>query len=641
MSDRTQPFSLVPYYRQLQLLLDLLALAGSFLLAYLLRFEFAIPPSQVHNMFVQMPYVVLLQLLAVFLVGIYSFIWRYVGLKEIGAFGRAGLLSAIPLLALRYGLPDALAAWRVPLSVIVLDTCFAFGGLLGLRVLRRIYYERDRRRALASSRESARQDRATLLVGADEAGVATLKEVQSRGDMAMDVRGFVDDDPGKQGMLIQGVKVLGTTRDIESLVAEHDIEQIVITLVEASRAEIRRIVERSERADVEVKIVPGLFEILEGRVAISRFRDVEIEDLLGREPVFLEGSGLKRLIEGRRVMVTGAGGSIGSELARQVAAHAPERLLLVERAEPLLFSIHRELENLLPAERLVPLVADASTVDRMEKIFAEHRPQVVLHAAAHKHVPLMESNVAEAVENNVLGTHRLGQLAASHGSEVFVLVSTDKAVRPTSVMGATKRLAELVIQRLDGLTDTHFVAVRFGNVLGSTGSVIPIFREQISRGGPVTVTHPKMTRYFMTVPEAARLVLEAGSMGTGGEIFILDMGEPVKILDLAEDMVTLSGFRPYEEMDIVFTGLRPGEKLVEELELTGEKIAKTRHPKIFIGRLAPYPPAEVEQFLEVLGSLTREGRHEELRQTLGDLLPEASLGSPPGEPVAGGPAAAS
>jgi len=381
------------------------------------------------------------------------------------------------------------------------------------------------------------------------------------------------------------------------------------------------------KISVGVRIIPGLYEVLQGKVHVTRIRNVSIEDLLGREPVLLDEAELGQFLTDKRVLVTGAGGSIGSELARQVTRFLPAKMLLVERAEFALFEIDSELRRGSPQIEIVPLVADTCDEARMRTLLAEHRPHVILHAAAHKHVPMMESNPGEAIKNNLLATNLLGELAAEYGVESFVMTSTDKAVRPTSIMGATKRVAELAIQDLAGRHPaTRYLAVRFGNVIGSAGAVVPIFRDQIRRGGPVTVTHPDMTRYFMTIPEAAQLVLQAGAMGKGGEIFILDMGKPVRILDLAEEMITLTGLRPYVDMDIVFPGLRPGEKLFEELELSGEEISKTRHPKIFIGNLNSYPPEEIQRALRYVEELAREGDGTAVRKFFNSLLPEANLG---------------
>lgn len=606
--------------RRVQFLLDVAVLAAAFFAAYLLRFDFRIPESYVPRALIQVPLVVLLQFSILLLLGAYSFVWRYVGLRELDTFLRAAALSALPLVLLRLGLSESYNEWRIPLSVIFMDTVLGFGGLLGLRVLRRMGYERSERRR-RSGRDRGRP-KPVLLVGAGRAGVLAVREIQNRGDMELNVLGFVDDDPLKQGMVIHGVRVLGTTRDIPELVRRLDVDHVVITIADIRREEARSIVEICERAGVPVRSIPGLYEILQGQVEISRLKDVRMEDLLDREPVDLAGSDVGHAYTGRAVLVTGAGGSIGAELCRQAARLQPARLLLVERAENALFEVHRELTGLWPELDVVPLVADVGDAERMGEIFTRHPPYVVLHAAAHKHVPMMETCPGEAVKNNVLATETLGRLAGEHGVRRFVLVSTDKAVRPTSVMGGTKRVAELVIQHLDRRLDTRYLAVRFGNVLGSTGSVIPIFREQIAHGGPVTVTDPDMVRYFMTIPEAAQLVLEAGAMGEGGEIFILDMGEPVRILDLAKKMIRLSALEPDEDVEIVYTGLRPGEKLVEELSTAAEDMDKTRHPKIFIGRLSAHPPEEIERALRDLAETVRRGDDEASRALLAALVPE-------------------
>ncbi|NOZ79988.1 MAG: polysaccharide biosynthesis protein [Acidobacteria bacterium] len=609
--------------RWLQFALDLAVLTSAFLAAYLLRFEFVLTADTWERLVAQLPLVLLVQLTAMLAFGVYSFIWRYVGLGELWAFVKASAFSGAVLAVLRLFVPAALHVWQVPLSIIVVDTVFAFSGIVALRVVRRVLYERYERDQ--TRKGSNGKTKPVLLVGAGRAGLMTAREIQGRGDLALDIRGFVDDDPEKQGAVVQGVKVLGTTRELARLVGDLGIDHVIVTIAKASRRQIRRIVEICDSVPVRAKIIPGLYEILDGKVEISRIRDIEIEDLLGRDPVQLEEDEIAAFLRGKAVMVTGAGGSIGSEIARQVARFAPSSLLLVERAEFVLFNIDRELRQVWPDQAIVPLVADVGDEARMRWVMGQYRPAVIFHAAAHKHVPMMETNPTEAAKNNVLGTRLTGRIAGDMGAEAFVLISTDKAVRPTSVMGASKRVAELVIQDLDRKYSTRFVAVRFGNVMGSAGSVIPIFREQIRRGGPVTVTHPEMVRYFMTIPEASQLVLQAGAMGNGGEIFILDMGEPVRILDMAKDMITLSGLKPFEDIDIVFSGIRPGEKLFEELETVGEHIAKTRHPKIFIGQIATYTPEEVDAAVMRLDELSRDGKERELRRYFNELLPEARL----------------
>ncbi len=610
--------------RQVQLCLDLAVLSGAFALAYLLRFDFNIGPAELRIGLFQLPFVVLVQLALLIITGIYAFIWRYVGISEIRAFVSAACWSALPLIVARIEVSGAHQIWRVPLSIIIIDTIIAFGAVLGVRVLRRLVYERYERNAQGKSMNGTAR-KSVLLIGAGRAGVAAASQILGRGGLDLRVKGFVDDDLNKQRAVIHGVKVLGTTHDLPRLVRDLGIDHVIISIAQASRNNFRRILDICEEIPVKVRIIPGLTAILQGNVRISRIRDVEIEDLLGREPVQLDEQHLQSFLAGKRVMVTGAGGSIGSELVRQMTRFRPASLLLVERAEFALFNVEHELRESFPDMSIVPLVADVCDEGRMRALFRSHRPEVILHAAAHKHVPMMESNPTEAVKNNVLGTRLVGELAGEFGVDVFVLISTDKAVRPKSIMGATKRVAELAVQDLDQRFATKYVAVRFGNVIGSAGSVIPIFRHQIQKGGPVTVTHREMKRYFMTIPEAAQLVLQAGAMGNGGEIFILDMGEPVSILDLAKETITLSGLRPFEDIDIVFTGLRAGEKLFEELDWANEPITKTQHPKIFVGQIAPYPREQVESALIRLEAFARGNQELEMCQFLSDLLPEANL----------------
>ncbi len=611
------------FSRRVQFVLDIFVLSIVFILSYFLRFEFRIPPHQLHPMLTQLPMVLFFQFVALYFAGVYTFIWRYIGLTELGAFVKASIGSALPLLALRLVLPSQFQNWRIPLSILVMDTVFAFGGVLTLRVVRRMIYEHFEKRN--DARGNHIQKKPVLLVGAGRAGVLALRDIRSRGDVSIDVKGFIDDNPEKQGAVILGVRVLGTTRDIPRLVKELGIDRVIITIASATRKDIRRIVDICEHTHVRVQIIPPYSEIVSGRVEVSDIRDVEIEDLLGREPIHLDDELLQEYIKDRTILVTGAGGSIGSEIVRQVAFFGANKVIMVERAEFALFDIDRKVREVYHETEFVPVVGDSGDIHLMRVVFRKYRPDVVLHAAAHKHVPMMEFNPCEAVKNNVFATHVMGTLAGEMGCDSFVLISTDKAVKPRSVMGASKRVAELVVQHLANRYPTRFVAVRFGNVMGSAGSVIPIFREQIRKGGPVTVTHPDVVRYFMTVEEAVQLVLQAGAMGKGGEIFILDMGEPVRILDLARDMITLSGLKPYEDIDIVFTGLRPGEKLFEELEREGENVEKTRHPKILIGKISPYPDDVLQRGLEELKNLVVRGDGRAVREFLNEFIPEAHL----------------
>jgi FlaA1/EpsC-like NDP-sugar epimerase len=611
---------------------DGVVLVLAFALAYLLRFDFQIPERNLAAALQQLPLVLAVQWVTLVMVGAYTFVWRYVGMTEIATFVKAGIISTGILLVLRLTVPGDLVALRVPLSIILMYGLLAGGGVLGVRVLRRALSEYGEQRTRRSRAGAGRVPR-VLLVGAGAAGVMAVRELHSRGDVHLDVRGFVDDDPVKRGAMIQGVKVVGATGDLPRLVRDVGIDHVVITIADLRPGQMRRILDICESIPVRARMIPGLHEVLRGQVEISRFRDVQPEELLERAAVRLDEGDLERLLGDQVVMVTGAGGSIGSELARQVARVGPSSLLLVERAEPVLFEVDRELRDRWPDLEIVPILADIGDPRRMRAVLAERRPQVVAHAAAHKHVPLMEANPVEAVRNNILGTLTLGELAGEHGAGTFILISTDKAVRPSSVMGASKRVAELVLQDLGGRFSTKYVAVRFGNVLDSSGSVIPILREQIARGGPVTITHPEMKRYFMTIPEAAVLVLHAGALSEGGEIFVLDMGEPVRILDLAKKMIELSGHGDEGEIDIVFTGIRPGEKLFEELETSDEAITKTRHPKIFIGKIAGRPSEELAGLIERLRAVCAAGEGgAELREMLADFLPDSQMrGGPAGE----------
>jgi FlaA1/EpsC-like NDP-sugar epimerase len=615
----------------IQAFLDLSLLLAAFVAAYLLRFDFQIPSDEFRNFLSQLPLVVLLQFVALTVSGARASIWRYTDLLHLRSFLFAAFASMLIVTLMRFGLVPY-QAWRVPLSVNFIDVLLAFGGVYAIRVLRRAEYEYKQKRVQlkkhinGNGNGNGAKKRSVLLIGAGRAGLLAAKEIEARGDLDLEIKGFVDDDRAKLGRsVVQGHRVLGSTQDLSRLVHTHGINHVIITIAHASRHQIHRIVKICEAIPVKVRIIPELYEIIEGRVEISRIRDVEIEDLLGREPVHLDTESISEELAGKTVMVTGAGGSIGSELARQVLRFAPAHLLLVERAEFALFDIDCELRAAHPTRSIVPLVADVGDASRMRAIFNRHRPQVVIHAAAHKHVPLMESNATEAVQNNVLNVRLLAQLAGEFKAEVFVLISTDKAVRPTSIMGASKRAAELVVQDLNRAYKTRFVVVRFGNVIGSAGSVIPIFREQIRNGGPVTITDKRMKRYFMTIPEAAQLVLQASVLGKGGEVFILHMGEPVRIVDLAETLITLSGLKPHEDIQIVETGVRPGEKLYEELSFETEETVPTSHPKIFINKLASAEPDVLQTALKVLARLVQERNEDELRRFLNDSLPEAGL----------------
>jgi FlaA1/EpsC-like NDP-sugar epimerase len=611
-----------------QFLADVVVLCAAFILAYLPAINVQINVFFPEVALTQVFFVLFIEFSVLYLIGAYSIIWRYVSIGDIKIFAGAASISAAILLSFRFILGfTAFNLWQIPISVILIQTVLGFGGLLGIRVLRRILYEFNEKNT-AASRLMRRKRTPTLLIGAGRTGASLAREVSGRADSELDVRGFIDDDVHKVGGRVAGLKVLGTTGDLGRIAGELSVTQAVITLDNAQGREIRRLIELCTSLGLKTRIVPALNELAEGRHSISRVRDVSIEDLLGREPVRLLDENIEHYLAGRTIMVTGAGGSIGAELVRQIARYRPGKILLVERYEFGLFEIDREIQTSeFPIAR-VPLIADICDRERMGAIFETYRPEIVFHAAAHKHVPLMEINTTEAVKNNIFATRLLGELAGESGVRSFVLVSTDKAVNPASVMGATKRAAEIVLQDLGTRYKTAFVAVRFGNVLGSAGSAVPIFAEQIRKGGPVTVTDPKMTRYFMTIPEASQLVIQAGALGKGGEIFVLDMGEPVRILDLAEDMIRLSGLTPYEDIEIVFTGARPGEKIFEELEMTGENLVRTEHPKVFIGKIATYSSEAVSAMLADLRRAVSAADDAAIRRMLNHHLPEATVDMP-------------
>jgi FlaA1/EpsC-like NDP-sugar epimerase len=614
------------FNRTAQLVIDGLVLLCAYVMAYLVRFEGIIPPLQARTMAWTLPYVVGLYYGAMVLFGVHRLAWRYISLKDMRRIALAVASSTSLLLLSRFAVarwlwPDD-AVWErviIPLGVTVSTAVFVFMGVVGVRVVRRMMAERDES---ASRVRHEKEPVPTMLIGAGRAGVLVAKEMASRPDLGLVPVGFLDDDLVKVGTTMHGVPVHGTTEELARLCAIHGAKQALITIAAASGDSIRRITQLCDKAGIPVKIIPGLFEIVGGTVNLSRIREVAIEDLLGRKPVQLDEEAIDRVVKGRTVLVTGAGGSIGSELCRQIGRFAPASLMLMEHSENGLFFIERELRAAFPDVAIRAYLADIRERARVDAVFQEQRPDVVFHAAAHKHVPMMEANPTEAIKNNVLGTKTLAELADKHGVTEFVMISTDKAVNPSSVMGASKRAAELFVQALSQRSKTRFVAVRFGNVLGSAGSVIPIFKEQIARGGPVTVTDPEMKRYFMTIPEACQLVVQAGAMGQGGEIFVLDMGEPVKIIDLARDLIALSGLRVGQDIEIKVTGTRPGEKLFEELALEEEGAERTRHPKVFIGRIKPHAWDDVLSFMGELEAVTQTTDAPTIRALLKRFIPE-------------------
>ncbi|MBX7116574.1 MAG: polysaccharide biosynthesis protein [Myxococcaceae bacterium] len=618
------------YRRALVVLVHAALFSASILGAFLLRFEFSIPEEYFPISYAWLGAILVFKLLCFAWFGMFSGMWRYTGARDLVSLFRAATV-ATGLFALFIVLGGHRS---FPRSILVIDwllTMMLVGGLrFGIRSLWQL--------ASAVTREADRAERRRILVvGAGDAGEMLLREMQRMYAHRYQPVAVVDDDRRKIGQHIHGVPVVGTVDQAQAVVSSRQVNEIVIAIPTANGKQMRRILDACKPAGVAIRTIPGIDQVVDGHVTMNQLRSVDIEDLLGREPVTLDTRSLVALLEGRVVMVTGAGGSIGSELCRQVARFKPSQLLLVEQAENALFEIHRELSAKFPLLHTVPCVADICDVRRMERLFVTHQPSAVFHAAAHKHVPMMEANPGEALKNNVGGTRVVADLAHRFNVDSFVMISTDKAVNPTSLMGATKRVAEIYVQAMSQRSKTRFVAVRFGNVLGSAGSVLPIFKEQIAAGGPITVTHPDMRRYFMTIPEASQLVLQAGTMGRGGEIFVLDMGEPVKIVDLARDLITLSGLKPGEDIEIKFSGVRPGEKLFEELNAADENADKTLHPKIFIGRLAPRPYDAVVQVIDGLvgeaDSLAMPALLERVKQLVPELQRAQNDGARPAADV--------
>jgi len=500
-------------------------------------------------------------------------------------------------------------------GLIVLDFFTTIIVLAGLRMLVRLYHEEF----FSETRGTARR---FLIIGAGNAGESLLREMLRRKDVNYDVVGFIDDAPAKQGISIHGIDVLGTVEQLPEICKKNSIDELAIAIPSATRKELRHVVQVCQGTALRFSTVPSLTDITSGKFKVSQMRDVDINDLLGRDVIQLDLGQIEAFLKDKVILVTGAGGSIGSEMCRQVCAFGPKLLLLVEQAENPLFFIERELERNFPDVTMKAIICDITDKVRVDQLFDAYHPEVVIHAAAHKHVPLMEGNPGEAIKNNVVGTRNMADASNTFGASDFVMISTDKAVNPTSIMGSSKRIAEMYIQDLNNTSETHFVTVRFGNVLGSNGSVIPIFNKQIADGGPVTVTHPEMTRYFMTIPEASQLVLQAATMGTGGEIFLLDMGEPVKIVDLARELITLSGFRPGEDIEIEFTGLRPGEKLFEELSIEGEDMIPTKHPKIAIWKTISKDRQTLRAGIEKVVDIAPTQDRSKIVAAIKELIPE-------------------
>jgi len=560
-----------------------------------------------------------------FFFGLYRRLWIYASTGElrliIAAVTTASVLTSGVMATL---IVTGNVFPGMPRSALGIDWLLSLVLIGGSRFALRILAEQS-----MTSRANGKEKRA-LVIGAGDAGALVARELQKSSQLNLVPVGFLDDDPAKQKHSIYGVKVIGVVPDLPTMIDLHHVDEVIIAIPSAPGQLVRMVNDVCRLNGIVSRTMPGIYELIGGKVSVNRLREVDITDLLRREPVRVNDEAVGAALEGKRVLVTGAGGSIGRELCRQIARRNPAELVLLGHGENSIFEILLELGQDYPELLLSPIIADVRNAERLGQIFQHHQPQVVFHAAAHKHVPLMQANVVEAITNNVLGTRNVVQTALDHNVERFVLISTDKAVRPSSIYGATKRLAEMIVLEAASTTKRAFKVVRFGNVLGSRGSIIPIFKQQISRGGPVTVTHPDMYRFFMTIPEAVYLVLQAASMEHGGETFVLNMGQPVRILDLVEDLIRLSGLEPHRDIEIMYSGIRPGEKLTEELWDEGTPLAKTFHPDIFrLENDVSSPSLSLSQAIDALSSLSHAADTDAIIALLDQIIPGSSIRETP------------
>ena len=595
------------------LLADIILVSLSVLLAFLIRFEGQIP----NRYFINIQGIILLALLITlpifYFLKLYAFSWVYVSLAELVSLTKATILSFLLLTAFYFIFRDHPIFSGFPRSTLFITYFFIFVLCGGIRFSKRVYLQ-------IFSKGKTEFKEKTLIVGAGDAGEEILRNILATKESPYFPIGFVDDEPRKQGVVIHGIKVLGKIDEIPEIVKSENIEAMIIALPSAGAKVIKKTVEMGRKANLRrIKIVPSLSEIMDGRVSVGNLREIEVEDLLEREPIQFDEKSIENFIYQKSVLITGAAGSIGSELSRQVAKFFPALLLLLDQDETGIFNISEELKNKFPKLDIHFFVGDILDKNKIEKIFEKFKPKIVFHAAAYKHVPLMELEPEEAVKTNIFGTKIVAEASLRHKAEKFIFISTDKSVNPTSVMGATKRAGEMICQAFnDG---TKFISVRFGNVLDSRGSVIPIFREKIKKREPIEITHPEMKRYFMTCPEACLLVMQASQMGKGGEVFVLDMGEPVRILDLAKEMIRLSGFEPDKDIPIVITEPRPGEKIFEEILTAEEGTETTQHKKIFIAKLSKVDKEKLNLNLKKLQEVIEKGEKESIKNILKEIVP--------------------
>ncbi len=611
--------------QSLVFLFDVILITASIIISYWLRFGTLRLGAQYHQILATLPLILFVTLIVFIFHGLYHGMWRFAGARDLVSIIQAVTMSSLIYVSILYLFQEAS---EYPRSVFIIDWFVMVILIGGSRFTYRLYS------AGFYKLQNGRQENAkkVLIVGAGRAGETILREILGNYRLSYNPVGFVDDERSKRNKTIHGYPVLGNTHEIPGIVKKMLVERIFIAVPSASSKAKRRIMKTCKSTGLQVKTLPGVGEMLDGNVKVSALRDFQIEDLLGRDPVVLDTASIQQYLRGKTVMITGAGGSIGSELCRQIAQFGPKRLVLFERSEFNLYQIQMNLFELFPRLETSAVIGDVLNQNSVERNLVKYMPEVVFHAAAYKHVPLMEMNPIEALRNNIFGTWNVANLSQMYAVRKFVMVSTDKAVRPTNIMGVSKRIAELICQGLSKQSKTKFVTVRFGNVLNSVGSVIPLFKRQIEKGGPLTVTHPEIYRYFMTIPEAVQLIMQAGAMGRGGEIYLLDMGEPIKIVDLARDMITLSGLDPDKDIQIVFTGLRPGEKLYEELLTDGEEIKETLHQKIKVAGMAVIDWPSVLKNLDQLLIQLQQGFTPKIVETIKDMVPEF-------QPEMGGPKA--
>lgn len=587
------------------IILDAIILALMPIFAGIIRFEGDVATVEAVLFQPTLVAYILISLCIFYAYGMYHRIWHYARLRDMNA-----IIGAVTLSIAATFIVSMVLNVKVPLSIYLITWMLDLGAI----GLSRLAFKVN----LDMITESKYGRKKVLIVGAGDGGAMLVREIEQNDEATVSVAGFIDDDVQKIGSRLSGFPIFGSVDDIGRVTRENDVDEIIIAMPSADGATIRRIVDICHLTGCEVKIMPGLYEMMDKPAGMKKVRDIRIEDLLRRDPIQLDFDKITNYIAGKTVLITGAGGSIGSELARQISRVGAREILLLGRGENSIYEIHQELKVKFPTQVYRTIIANITDKERMQEIFERYHPQVIFHAAAHKHVPLMEIQPDEAVRNNIFGTKNVAELADQYHSEIFVMISTDKAVNPTSVMGATKRSCELVLQEINQHSQTKFVTVRFGNVLGSRGSVVPLFEKQIAAGGPVTVTDPEMTRYFMTIPEAVQLVLQSGSQAEGGEVFLFDMGEPVKIKDMASDLIRLHGLRPGKDIKIIYTGLRPGEKLYEELLTSEEGTTSTKHKKIFKAKIQPIDEADL---LSCLATLSKTQDRGEILRTLKHMIP--------------------